>query len=421
MTRALRATALALALLARQLAAQDTLLVVQEVHGQRSPVVTALTFPVTVVLLPVRAVGAGLKTTTKWVEEHGVITRAARFFGAAGPFSAGLGGFGEHAGLGGGLRLDVGDRDGLSARFETGATLPGYQRHAATLRVRVSDAAALEAGAMYKVDTRDEFFGQGDTAVPADRADYRLTRVTAGGGLVARLSDHLVVEARVDWWRERAGGTPRNGLIPDLDARFAGRLPAGFGPTFTYLRPSLRAVADHVARTARGPVGAWASLEYAYDRGTGQADPRFHELEVETRGYVPLGGLRRTLAMRAVVQVRRTDRGPIPFYRLAAAGGSRGLRAFAPDRFRDANAALLTVEYRYRIWQDDRGRMGADLAVFSDAVALAPEPFTDFAFDRLHAGYGLALRLTGADVIARVEVARGPEGTRFMLKTGPLF
>jgi hypothetical protein len=420
MTRALRATALALALLARPLAAQDTLLVVQDVR-ERSPVVTALTFPVTVVLLPVRGVGAGLKTTVNWVESHGVITRAARLFGAIGPFSAGLGGFGEHAGLGGGLRLDVGDRDGLGARFETGATLPGYQRHAATLRVRVSDAAAFEAGATYKVDTRDEFFGQGDAAVPADRADYRLTRLAAGGGLVARLGDHLVVEARADWWREHAGGSPRNDLIPDLDARFAGRLPAGFGPTFTYLRPSLRAVADRVTRTARGPVGAWASLEYAYDRGTGQADPRFHELEVETRGYVPLGGLRRTLALRAVVQVRQTDRGLIPFYRLASAGGSRGLRAFAPDRFRDANAALFTVEYRYRIWQDDRGRMGADLAVFSDAVALAPEPFTDFAFDRLHAGYGLALRLTGADVIARVEVARGPEGTRFMLKTGPLF
>lgn len=425
MTRSLAGLALAAALAASAppLRAQDSALVVLETHGNGLSLAKAISLPFEIALFPVHLLGHGVNQGLKWVEDRRVIAKVAVTMARIAPFSVRVGGLGEHSGLGPGLDVAFGD-DG-DRRWSAGAaaniTTPGYQLHTAVLRYRTSPALAMTAFAEYKVDTQDEFYGTGATSALGDRSDYRYRRASAGVGVEWRPAARVMVEARAESRREETEGSARNALIPDLEDQFEGRFPAGFLSTYPSFRPAVRVGWDGTRRTARGPLGALGMLTYGYNRGARATDPSFHEVDVEARGYVPLGGLRRTLALRARVELRRADRGAIPFYRLAAVGGSRDLRAFRANRFRDTDGVLVTAEYRYRVWQDDRAGKGLDMVLFADDGAVVSDIFLGLGARDFHGGYGAGIRLTARDVLGRIEVAHGREGTRIQVRAGPLF
>ena len=411
---------------ANPLAAQDTTQVVQEITGGRSAA-AALDLPFRVALFPLRLLAHGLSNGLGWVEGAGVIAMVTTLPDRIRPASIRIGGLGEHSGAGGGIGVALGQRDvaAYGAGATANATTSGYQLHAAEVWYRLGPSLAATVDGQFRVNTRDEFYGVGNASAPGDRSDYDLRRLAGGVGLEWRPHDRVRVGGRAGWRRERAGGGGRNPTVANTELVFAASLPPAFDVSYRYLRPSMEVAWDGRRATPRGVLGAWVSTLYAYNRvvnaGTSVPDVRFHELGGEAHAYASLGGLRRILALRTWLEVRRAERGTIPFHRLAAIGGSRDLRAFPSTRFRDNDGLLLTAEYRYRVWEDERAANGLDMVLFVDQGAVAPNLFAGLRANDFHSGYGIGVRLTGKAVLGRVEVAHGREGTRLLVRAGPPF
>jgi outer membrane protein assembly factor BamA len=99
----------------------------------------------------------------------------------------------------------------------------------------------------------------------------------------------------------------------------------------------------------------------------------------------------------------------VPFYLLPALGGQNTLRAYANYRFRDRNVVLVGAEYRWPVFRL------LDAALFADAGRVAPTA-RDLLRERLHRDYGFGLRFHSTTrSIARIDVAKGTEGTRVSL------
>lgn len=401
------------------LAAQDTTLVVQELHGTSPPAAILLDLPFRIALFPVRLLSHGVSRGLSWMDDAGVIRTVATLPARIHPVSLRVGGLGEHSGSGAGLGVSAGQDNAarLGAGVSVSATVFGYQLHTAEFNHRILPSVTASADALLKVDTQDEFYGIGSAAALTDRADYRFQRLAGGVGLEWRAADRVRASARGEWRRETSEGGARNSLIPNVETLFASALPPGFGISQSYLRPSFDVTWDGLRETPRGVIGAWMTTRYAYNVG----NIRFHELDGEAHAYASLGGWRRILALRARLEVRRPEREAIPFYRLAVIGGSSDHRAFRANRFRDNDGLLLTAEYRYRIWEDESASYGLDMVLFADDGVVAPNLFTGLGAADFRPGYGLGLRLTQSAVIGRVELARGREGTRVVVRAGPPF
>ena len=142
-----------------------------------------------------------------------------------------------------------------------------------------------------------------------------------------------------------------------------------------------------------------------HDRDLAQFN--FRRVDVEAAQYVPIG--RSVFALRGWLGVSQTGAGQdVPFYMLPTLGGSTTLRGYSTDRFRDRDVLVVNAEYRWPIARR------IDAAAFYDAGSVAPR-VGDLA-QHLIADYGLGLRMHSTrHLLARLDVARGREGTRAAL------
>ena len=143
---------------------------------------------------------------------------------------------------------------------------------------------------------------------------------------------------------------------------------------------------------------------------------------MDARGYIPLGGDKTSLALRAYALLKdpRGD-SQIPFYDMAYLGGRMYVRGFRSYRFRGDNAALASVELRQTVWTQQE-RRGLDVFVFGDAgqvwgdnrsrinpAILANKDFSSSNY-RAGMGGGLQYRYSHA-FAARIEVGHSHERT----------
>ena len=141
----------------------------------------------------------------------------------------------------------------------------------------------------------------------------------------------------------------------------------------------------------------------------------FFDYGVVADGYLPLGGAR-TLAVRAVADFRheRND-GQIPFFLMPSLGGVETMRGYRPFRFRDDNAIVLTLEYRYPTSQF------LDFVIFTDQGQVARER-GDFSLGDFRGSYGVGMRMKNLTGVAmRFDVARSREDTRYYFTFSPEF
>ena len=104
----------------------------------------------------------------------------------------------------------------------------------------------------------------------------------------------------------------------------------------------------------------------------------------------------------------------VPFYRLQSIGGSESLRGYTSGRFRDYNVLLMNAEVRCQVWH------WLDMAVFGDAGHVFRR-FEDLGPSTVRGNVGVGFRLrTDQGTAARVDFARGTEGTRILLQLGSL-
>jgi hemolysin activation/secretion protein len=102
----------------------------------------------------------------------------------------------------------------------------------------------------------------------------------------------------------------------------------------------------------------------------------------------------------------------VPFYLLPTIGGGNSVRSLPEYRFRDRNALVMNVEYRWEVLP------ALDMAVFADAGKVSQE----VGLEHLKTAGGIGFRFKTAEyVFFRIDVGRGAGGTRVFFKFGPAF
>jgi outer membrane protein assembly factor BamA len=130
----------------------------------------------------------------------------------------------------------------------------------------------------------------------------------------------------------------------------------------------------------------------------------FTSTRVDAQQFVPFWNRTRVLALRALAEHNVADAGAeVPFYLQPTIGGSRTLRGYQRQRFRDASMLLVQAEYRYEV------NTFLMAAVFADAGQVAPSlarvRVRDFSTD-----YGVGLRFGYTTGVAlRTDLAFGGE------------
>lgn len=105
----------------------------------------------------------------------------------------------------------------------------------------------------------------------------------------------------------------------------------------------------------------------------------------------------------------------IPFFKLPSIGDSKGLRGLAGDRYRDDGSLLLTLEYRYPMWDF------IDVVLFVDEGQVFQQ-FGDISIADFHTGYGFGVHFLSANNFSfRIEFAFSKESSRTILSISPNF
>ncbi len=325
-----------------------------------------------------------------------------------------VGGMAEGNGLtaGGGYRFALGPGQ-LSARavgsFRRSYLLDLTWLHPVTEDGRLT--AVAQGGRRH--EARLLFSGLGPRPPLDESTDFALDATFFDAGLIYRPTPRLSF----------TGG---GGLVaPEVDAPTADDIDDDpeFGDLFTDVtapglahQPRFVVWRGGVLLDLRDAPNARAGALYAvdvrrlHDRGDGTQS--FTGTRVEAQHYVPFWNRTRVLALRVVADQTSADAGAVvPFYMRPTIGGSRTLRGFERQRFRDNAVLLMQAEYRYEV---NAFVMGA---IFADAGQAAPS-LSRVRWHDLHTDYGIGLRLGYTTGVAiRTDVAFGGDGAARLIFT----
>ena len=275
----------------------------------------------------------------------------------------------------------------------------------------------LDGGTRWWDYTQQDFFGLGESS-PADRTDYRYQAFTAN------------FVARVRPWRWFSFGEEVGYLKPKIDDGTDDRFPAT-GDYFTdqeapglTRQPRLvytRGFIDLDYRDQPGnPRGGGRVL---FQIGTGRdTDPSrefsYRRTDLEVMQVFPIFDKKRAFAVRfAAAHVDPLNAGGrVAFFLSPTIGGSRTVRSYRAQRFRDATYVLTNVEYRWEAFS------GLDLALFWDGGDVGTT-IEQIRLDEFKTGWGFGLRFnTDRRIFMRLDAGfGGPEGPRFFWKFSPAF
>lgn len=277
-----------------------------------------------------------------------------------------------------------------------------------------ADKLFLQTGFQYDYRPQEDFFGLGADSSELDRSNYKLDRRSAGILLGSRLRKNLLIGIPLRFQSTNVGrGTdPR---LPDLQDRFAvDTLPGAVAGSELL---SFGALLEWDYRNNPGiPTkgGVWR-VEALSFQDTNSDDFRFMRYRVETAHYLPLGD-EHGFVVRALAEINEEKgHSAVPFFEKPILGGKETMRGFREFRYRDDNALLFNVEYRWRIWQF------ADAVLFVDEGQVAADP-GDFGISRFRNSHGLGFRFRSKQrQIFRVDVGHSGEGWRYYFTFSPKF
>ncbi len=215
---------------------------------------------------------------------------------------------------------------------------------------------------------------------------------------------------RVFGARERGGGEPSIETVYDV------RQIPGFDRSVNSLETGPRVVHDTRKTKAVTPSGVYLDMFGGHTLPV-EEETEFWHYGVEAAFFVDLYRGSRVLAFRGLLEAVAGDAEDIPFSDLPRLGGSRRLRGYRQDRFRDRIVALSTAEYHYPVHHMvagnlfvDAGRVGRD---YDDVFGR--DAFKQW---RVGGGIGAIIHSETANIL-RIEAAYG-EQFMFFLTTEPL-
>ncbi|HKL19354.1 MAG TPA: BamA/TamA family outer membrane protein [Halalkalibaculum sp.] len=149
-------------------------------------------------------------------------------------------------------------------------------------------------------------------------------------------------------------------------------------------------------------------------------DGEFHYLQYsfEWQQFIPLKFLtnERRFAFKGSLKKTAPLAGKsIPFFKKPGLGSSYDLRGFQSDRFQDDGSLLLTLEYRYPLWNF------ADITLFVDEGQVFSR-YSEISIPDFHTSYGFGFHLISSKGFAfRSEFAFSKESSRVILSINPNF
>ncbi len=338
-----------------------------------------------------------------------------------------LGGQGPNSGTGGSVLLGVpGTERSFWAFLKGGGSVKNYWRAQArvgygALDVEQAEGPAFGVGAFGSAEHRpeDEFFGIGRESREEDRSDFQLDRYEVGGELAFIPARHLGLAVNGGWMRRQAEAG-QDDRLPDVDSTFAPAEIPGFDEEQDYFFVGASAAWRVGFPHALERGGRWASVGYRWNQSDTDGAADFGRFRASAGIDLPFDHRIRSLYLAISYESLRPDGdGEVAFYRLPALGGATNLPSYRADRFRDRDLILGQAEYRYRLWDDSRGRSALDASFFLYGGMVARRLSSEFRFDRLQESYGFALSLlTEASRLAHLALALGGERTTIRLTFG---
>lgn len=247
------------------------------------------------------------------------------------------------------------------------------------------------------------FSGLGPRPALDDAVDFALGATLVDAGLGVRLTPRVTATFGAGYLSPDVD-VPAADLDdddPTLSGYFTEETAPGLAtqPAFVVTHAGLLVDRRDVPNARAGGLYAIGVRRFD-DREDGRAS--FTATRVEAQHYLPVWNRTRVLALRLVADQIREDRGAAaPFYLRPTIGGSRTLRGFERQRFRDNGILLMQAEYRYEI---NAFVMGA---VFADAGQAAPS-LRRMRWRDLQTDYGVGLRLGYTTGVAlRTDLAFG--------------
>ncbi len=260
--------------------------------------------------------------------------------------------------------------------------------------------------------TQVTFFGEGPDSLEDDRSEYRMRSTNVVGYATFRPVQRLAIGGGIGWLDRpllRApGGSFQRGSPSTRDV-FPNDPAFSLAAQPRYVHGTASATLD--TRDFRGHPSSGglyrASWSVYSDRDAGSFS--FRRYETEAAQFVPLLGARVVIALHGWFVGSTTEEARVvPFYLAPSLGGSNTLRGYSDYRFHDRNLLVLNAESRVALFTH------IDAAVFVDAGNVAAR------VGELNLGkrsYGAGLRLhSKRSTFARVDVARGDEGWRFLFR-----
>ena len=373
-----------------------------------SDAVDAIGLPFRIAVFPLRLVGSGLADVVGVVTIPGPPTfldRALRDLDRLG-FRPSIG--------------TIGPRSGLAARLaylqlepafaEAAISLRGSQRQRVGLRAATA-STRLEVAYTFQRNAEPHFWGIGPGTKEGDRTDYLWDRQEAGVRAAGR-SGPLDATVGAAYEDNRVARGFDNGT-PDLQTRFDADTLFGAADRTRFVRLDGGASLNLTRPVGFQTRGVYLQLQSSLFLGAAGTDSDFHRIGASAHGYLPLND-RQVLVVRGVVELNRADRGRgLPFTHLASLGDRWGARAYPEGRFRDRDAAAVTLEWRYEVWRELHGRARVEGFVFLDEGGVAPRP-SRFATDALVESHGFGMRVVSVSRLRWLGyVAFGEEGARF--------
>jgi hypothetical protein len=277
------------------------------------------------------------------------------------------------------------------AVFDGSAALSWRAYKIAQVKVELDELAhgrlLVGSQAFWQDATQIDYFGVGSATHVDDRAQYRLHTTDIVGYGDLRLTRRLIVNV------------------------LGGRLFAASHGSFIHGDAAITMDnRDRASYPQRGGLLRAGWTHYS-DRAHGRLS--FTRYEAEGVRYVPLISHRWTMAMHGwLVASDAMAAGQVPFFLLPSLGGDNTLRGYVNYRFRDNDTLVLNLESRFAISQ----HLAA--AVFGDAGDVARRLN---ALDLKKESFGVGIRAhTRAVTVARIDIARSPEGWRVLLKSDDL-
>ncbi|HEY7500494.1 MAG TPA: hypothetical protein VH740_18375 [Vicinamibacterales bacterium] len=265
----------------------------------------------------------------------------------------------------------------------------------------------------YRDATQIGFYGIGPDSSRGDRANFRIKQGYGAGTLALRPTWFTRLEGEVAYedYKTEEG----LGRAPSIETRFNSLTAPGLFSNPKYIHSQGTAAIDWRVSPGYSRTGGYYGVTL-HDFADRDKTYSFRRVDGEVIQHLPMLRENWVLSVRGRVQSTLNDDDSVPYFLLPYLGSGSTLRGFPTGRFRDRHALLTGAEFRWI-----PSRLALDMAFFYDAGKVASRrsalDFNDFKTD-----WGVGVRFHGpAATPLRLEAAKGIEGWRIVIASGPAF